>query len=185
VTPVRIPLVCLFASAKVSCAAEDHLPYLLPRGDKSHYKIVLPLNSSVKEAEAERSYFNLPSRIKAYGDPAALAADPDIDLMLGGFASFESRMQIQRLTLKLVTQNRSEMGSIRTDVPDFLAINRRLAKGKTDATDDASLAVTFRSGPPFKGTPASVWTINGEKGELMVISLSGPYLHSDWLRLEN
>jgi hypothetical protein len=36
----------------------------------------------------------------------------------------------------------------------------------------------FRNGRPFSGTPAFTRTINGEKGEIIIISAHGPYIHS-------
>lgn len=79
--PIRVALVGLSASAKVTWAADAHLPYLLsPRG-KKHYELTALLNSSVEAAEAAKNTFNLPT-VKAYGDPAALAADPEIELVV-------------------------------------------------------------------------------------------------------
>lgn len=75
-------MVGLSASAKVTWAADAHLPYLLSSRGKQHYALVALLNSSVKAAESARAFFNLPSGVKAYGDPATLAADPDIDLVV-------------------------------------------------------------------------------------------------------
>lgn len=60
----------------------------------------------------------------------------------------------------------------------FLAIHGRLQKGTVDIANDATLMATFRSGPPFKGKLAFTWSINGEKGEILVMSTGGPYLYS-------
>ncbi|KAF2996860.1 hypothetical protein E8E13_004356 [Curvularia kusanoi] len=80
--PIRVALVGLSASAKVTWAADAHLPYLFsPRG-KRHYQLVALLNSSTEAAESAKKTFDLPSDIKAYADPAKLAADPDIDLVV-------------------------------------------------------------------------------------------------------
>ncbi|KAF6824434.1 oxidoreductase family protein [Colletotrichum plurivorum] len=81
-SPIRIALIGLSASAKTSWAAEAHLPYLLsPRGSE-HYQIVALLNSSVSAAANARSHFGLPEVVKTYGDPEALARDPDVDLVV-------------------------------------------------------------------------------------------------------
>jgi predicted dehydrogenase len=296
---IRVALIGLSSTAKTSWAAQGHLPYLTSSEGKSHYEIVALLNSSVEAAEAAKEYFGLPSDVKAYGDPAALATDDDVDLVvcntrvdthfptvepslqagkavfvewplaenlerasaftigprfdesivglqirvspvllklketlasgrigrvlssdvrafssilprdalpeslayfaqrkvggspitigyahmidfihdaLGEFESFESRMQIQRPTLNVLGTAGSQTNTITSDVPDFLAIHGKLAKGKADIADEATLAVTFRSGQPFKGSPGFVWTINGEKGELRMTNESGPYL---------
>ena len=300
--PIRVALIGLSATAKVSWAEEGHLPYLLSPLGRSHYELVALLNSSVEAAQAAKKTFNLDPSVKCYGDPNALAADPDVDLVvcntrvdvhipttepslragkavfiewplaenleravsltgnqridnsiiglqgrvapitlklkevlvsgrigrvlsseirafgnllkrdafpqgltyfadrkyggnqvtiayahtidyvhevLGEFDSFEARMQIQRPTLGVIGDDGSQKKSISSNVPDLLAVHGRLASGKANIAEDATLAVSFRMGPPFKGTPGLVWTINGEKGELMVTSPAGPYLHSD------
>ncbi|KAL7625883.1 hypothetical protein AAE478_005107 [Parahypoxylon ruwenzoriense] len=82
--------------------------------------------------------------------------------VLGEFASFQSRMQIQRRTVKIGNKDGSYIGETRTDVPDLLA----------------GMGITYRSGQQFKGTPGFVWTINGEVGEIM-ITANGAYVHSD------
>ena len=81
-SPIRVALVGLSSSAKVTWAADAHLPYLLsPRG-KKHYQLVALLNSSTQAAEAAKKTFALPEDVKAYGDPSTLAEDPDIDLVV-------------------------------------------------------------------------------------------------------
>ena len=79
--PIRVAIVGLSASAKVSWAANAHLPYLLSQHGKKHYAIVALLNSSILAAENARRTFDLPDA-KAYGDPEALASDPDVDLVV-------------------------------------------------------------------------------------------------------
>lgn len=79
---IRIALIGLSANARASWAANAHLPYLLsPRG-KERFTIVALLNSSVEAAGAAITHFGLPTSTRAYGDPAALAADPDVDLVV-------------------------------------------------------------------------------------------------------
>ncbi|KAI4948593.1 hypothetical protein J4E91_006019 [Alternaria rosae] len=81
-SPIRVALVGLSSSAKVTWAADAHLPYLLsPRG-KKHYQLVALLNSSTQAAEAAKKTFALPDDVKAYGDPTILAGDPEIDLLV-------------------------------------------------------------------------------------------------------
>ncbi|KAI7786766.1 hypothetical protein LA080_002236 [Diaporthe eres] len=301
--PIRVAIIGLSASAITSWAAEGHLPYLLLPRAKEHYEIVALLNSSVQAAEAARAHFQLPASVRAHGDPAALAADDGVDLVvcctrvdtrtnlvrpsleagkaafvewpiasgyasaltLGGlpgsarsvaglrgrvcqpvlrlkelvrsgrvgrvlssearvFANIlprdalsegmayfadrsmggnpltitfghvidyihdvlgeweggaaASTMQVQRPLVKILGADGTPARTVRSDVPDFLAVNGRLAPGKKNVVDGASLAVTFRLGPPFKGQPAFVWSINGEKGEILLTSPSGPYIFS-------
>ncbi|KAI0891243.1 NAD(P)-binding protein [Annulohypoxylon nitens] len=299
--PIRVALIGLSQSAKTSWAAQGHLPYLLSSRGSSKYQIVALLNSSTSAAEAARTSFALPSSVKAYGDPNALASDPDVDLVvcctrvdthdsstgpsvragkavfiewplvenyekavaltgkgrldntiiglqgrvspiviklkeilnsgrigrilssdvraygnlgtrgkvseglsyfadrevggnhitiayghtidyvhevLGEFSSFQSRMQIQRPVLEVIGEDGSVVAERSTDVPDLLVVHGKLAKGKVDIVDDATLSFTFRSGQQFNGTPGFVWAINGESGEIMVTA-NGAYVHSD------
>jgi predicted dehydrogenase len=314
---IRLALIGLSAGAKTSWAEQGHLPYLLSARGRSHYELAGLLNSNVGAGEAAKKHFQLPPAVKVYGDAAALAADPDIDLVvcctrvdvhyqtlesvaragkaiyvewpvaenharavslwnsssssranaannsmvglqgrlspvvrklkqvlrqgqigrvlssdvrafnnvfardalpaglsyfaeravggnlitilyahtvdlvhevLGEFedGTVQSRMQVQRPVLKAITTAATgarEAGSedfetITSDVPDLLVIHGALAAGKQDIAAGATLSATFRSGQPFKGAPAFVWTINGEKGELRVTSSAGPYLQS-------
>lgn len=301
--PIRVAIIGLSASATTSWAAEGHLPYLLLPRARAHYQIVALLNSSVQAAEAARAHFRLPDSVRAHGDPAALAADGEVDLVVcctrvdthatlvrpslevgkaafiewpiasayagaldlaalsgsarsvaglqgrvcppvlrlkelipsgrvgrvlssearvfanilardalsEGLAYFADRsvggsplnityghvidfvhdvlgewegggaastMQVQRPLVKILGADGDPVRTVRSDVPDFLAVHGRLAPGKKNVVDGASLAVTFRLGPPFKGQPAFVWSINGEKGEILLTSPSGPYIFS-------
>ncbi|KAJ0159392.1 hypothetical protein CTA2_9761 [Colletotrichum tanaceti] len=95
-----------------------------------------------------------------------------------GGAAFESWLQIQRPEVKILGAGMvTELRRVRTDVPDLIALHGTIRGPNT--VDGATLAVRFRNGPPFKGRPAFVWRIVGEKGEVEVESPSGPYLHSD------
>ncbi|KAK4095989.1 NAD(P)-binding protein [Parathielavia hyrcaniae] len=79
---IRVALIGLSATAKTGWASRAHLPYLLsPRGS-SKYEIVALLNSSVPAAQNAIKAYNLPGSTKAYGDPAALAADRDVDMVV-------------------------------------------------------------------------------------------------------
>jgi predicted dehydrogenase len=309
-SPIRVALVGLSASAKVSWAAEAHLPYLLSPLGRSHYTITTLLNSSIAAAESARTHFGLPASIKCYGDPNLLAQDPDIDLVvvntrvdthvaialpsilagkavyiewpiassstsakellsaspdslsnsIAGFqgrtspivlilkhllrsgvigkilnseihafgnllprdklpeglayfadrkvggnpitiayshmidfihevlgewvpGTMKGRMQIQRPSIAIINAAGETISTIISDVPDLLTVHGSLAPGTQkqgiEAVKDATLAVWYRSGQPFKGTPAFQWHINGEKGEIRITSPSGLYLHSD------
>ncbi|KAI1822630.1 NAD(P)-binding protein [Xylaria intraflava] len=117
---------------------------------------------------------------KVGGNPITIAFSHHIDFVhevLGEFDGFQSRMQLQRPVVQIRDDNDvAPAREIVSDVPDLVVVHGKLAKGKADIADDATLSVTFRTGPQFKGTPGSVWTINGEKGEIMVTS-AGAYLH--------
>ncbi|KAJ7031266.1 oxidoreductase family protein [Mycena alexandri] len=80
---IRVALIGLSASAATSWAARGHLPYLLsPRG-LERFQIVTLCNSSVAAAHAAIAHYKLdPSVVHAHGDPASLAADADVDLVV-------------------------------------------------------------------------------------------------------
>ncbi len=80
--PIRVALIGLSASAKTSWASEAHLPYLLSPTGRSKFEVVALLNSSVDAAKAAIAQYNLPPTTRAYGNPADLAADPDVDLVV-------------------------------------------------------------------------------------------------------
>ncbi|KAK3693134.1 hypothetical protein B0T22DRAFT_400902 [Podospora appendiculata] len=80
--PIRVALIGLSASAKTSWASRAHLPYLLSPAGLAKFEIVALLNSSVAAAKSAIAEYNLPATTRAYGDPAALAADPDVDLVV-------------------------------------------------------------------------------------------------------
>ncbi|KAH7371112.1 oxidoreductase family protein [Pyrenochaeta sp. MPI-SDFR-AT-0127] len=298
---IRVALVGLSSSAKVIWAADAHLPYLLSTFGKRHYQIVALLNSSVDAAVSAKRFFKLPDGVKAYGDPQALAEDPDIDLIvvntradvhfsvaepsirsgkavyiewpltesletsvrltkqlsapsntliglqgrvapitlrlkellssgiigqvlssevhaygnllhrdslpesltyfadrkvgghpinihyghmidyvhevLGDWEEFDAKMQIQRPELKVLGKEGAIIGTIRSDVPDFLSVHGTLASNNGVSVTGATLVATFRLGPPFKGDPGLIWTIAGQVGELRV-KAPGPYLMS-------
>ncbi|KAL2018415.1 hypothetical protein VTK56DRAFT_834 [Thermocarpiscus australiensis] len=81
--PIRVALIGLSASAKTAWASGAHLPYLLSARGRARYQIVALLNSSADAARAAIAAYGLdPATTRAYGDPAALAADPDVDLVV-------------------------------------------------------------------------------------------------------
>jgi predicted dehydrogenase len=80
--PIRIALIGLSASATTSWAATAHLPYLLsPRG-LARFQITALCNSSTAAARAAISAFHLPPETRAYGSPAELAEDADVELVV-------------------------------------------------------------------------------------------------------
>lgn len=301
-SPIRVGLIGLSANSSSSWAAGAHFPYLVsPRG-KKNYTIVALLNSSADAAVAARDHFKLPASVKTYGDPEALAADPDVDLVvcstrvdvhfptiapsmragkpvyvewpltesvarcleleqladksawetsvlglqgrvdpiygklrsllregkigkvlssdvrgstnmfprgqipqaveyltqrkvggnvvtivsghmidcvhsvLGDFVDgqFQARAQIQYPELDVLDgfPTGNPIGKTVSDVPDLLAFHGQLG-GKEYVADGATLSVTVRAGPPFKGDPSFVWTIHGDKGEIQLVVSPG------------
>ena len=82
--PIRVAMIGLSASGEsvTSWASIAHLPYLLSERGQAKYKIVALLNSSVEAAKKAIETYKLPAETRAYGDPAALAADKDVDLVV-------------------------------------------------------------------------------------------------------
>ncbi|KAK7981976.1 oxidoreductase family protein [Apiospora saccharicola] len=81
--PIKVALIGLSANAATSWAAKAHLPYLLSVEGRAKYTIVALCNTTTTAAERAIAHFGLdPATTKAYGDPAALAADPDIELVV-------------------------------------------------------------------------------------------------------
>lgn len=82
--PLGVGLIGLSASAATSWAADAHLPCLLTRSGRELFRIAALCNSSVAAARASIETYRLPSpdAIAAYGDPADLAAVPDLDLVI-------------------------------------------------------------------------------------------------------
>ncbi|KAH6640153.1 hypothetical protein F5144DRAFT_559524 [Chaetomium tenue] len=81
-TPIRVALIGLSSSAKTAWASRAHLPYLLSAPGRAKYQIVALLNSSVSAARAAIAAYDLPPTTRAYGDPADLAADAEVDLVV-------------------------------------------------------------------------------------------------------
>ncbi|KAJ1560163.1 hypothetical protein HK405_008005, partial [Cladochytrium tenue] len=82
--PIRTAIIGLSSSAATSWAANAHLPYLLSARGRARYQIVALCNSSAESARAAIAHYKLPdpASIRAYGDPAELARDPDVELVV-------------------------------------------------------------------------------------------------------
>lgn len=81
--PIRLAIIGLSSSAVTSWASSAHLPYLLSARGRTKYNIVALCNSSLESAKKAIQTYGLDvEQTRAYGDPKALAADPDVDLVL-------------------------------------------------------------------------------------------------------
>jgi predicted dehydrogenase len=76
--PIRVGILGLTAIPS-SWAPRAHLQYLL---DSPHYTIHGMCNSSLASTKAAIKAHNLPDSTRAYDSPKALAADPDVDLVV-------------------------------------------------------------------------------------------------------
>ncbi|KAK3332919.1 hypothetical protein B0T19DRAFT_113369 [Cercophora scortea] len=309
--PIRVALIGLSASAKTSWASRAHLPYLLSPAGLAKFEIVALLNSSVAAAKSAIAEYNLPATTRAYGDPAALAADPDVDLVVcntrvdkhaetirpslaagksvysewplaqdaahardlagvaresgartvvglqgrvapltqkvkelvlsgrigkvlsselratggsndrdvlpPGLAYFTQRevggnfytigvahlfdliqtalgeadpvqghFQLQRPFVHIAEPASTPGGprpvieTLRSNVPDLVFFTGMLPESAANTQKGATLHFRFRRGQPFPGDPALVWTINGEKGEIRVLSPEVAALQVGW-----
>ncbi|KAM7194678.1 hypothetical protein V8F20_007870 [Naviculisporaceae sp. PSN 640] len=304
---IRVALIGLSSSAKsgTSWASGAHLPYLISERGRSKFQIVALLNSSVQAAKDAIAAYNLPPETRAYGDPSALAADSDVDLVvcntrvdkhyetvypsvaagkgvyvewplasnakqarelaelakksgsraiigvqgrvapialkirelldqgrigkvlsselratggtsdrerlpeglayfykrevggnlhtisfahtfdlvqyvLGEAATVKGHFQLQRPEGKLFDPTTKEpLPSVQSDVPDLIIATASLPETPITAKN-ATVLVRFRRGQPFPGEPQLVWTINGEKGEIQIVSEGAVALSVLW-----
>lgn len=81
--PLRTAIIGLSSGATTNWASAAHLPSLLSPSGKVVFTINALCNSSTAAASSAIATYNLDtSTVKPYGDPASLAADPAIDLVL-------------------------------------------------------------------------------------------------------
>lgn len=303
--PIRVAIIGLSTNSMSFWASAIHLPYLLSPHGKNNYQISALLNTSTSAAAAAREHFGLPQSVKAYGDPQALAADPDVDLVvcstfvthhfdtvapslkagkrvfvewplvtnldealelqslaatpgvwersiiglqgrvsppveklkdlleegkignvlssdvkvcakflplpsgifpeslafmadkrkgansitigydhfidsvhavLGEWDASETRTQIQKPEVMILSaESGLPQRAVVNVVPDLVAVHGTVT-GKEYLVNGATLVVSWQNGPSFQGAPASVWTINGEKGQIQLISPVTPIL---------
>ena len=99
--------------------------------------------------------------------------------ILGDFSTLDSRMQIQRPAMNIVRADGSKVQTITMETPDLINVHATLAGSKPNVTSGATLALSIRHGPPFKGHTPLTWSINGENGEILVSSTRGPFLETE------
>lgn len=98
-----------------------------------------------------------------------------IQSILGELASVKGDFHLQRPVSKLQDASGNITGTVISDVPDLIFVS-----GKWDESSitqkNATLHYRHRRGQPFPGEPALVWTINGEKGEIRIISQNTTFI---------
>ena len=92
-------------------------------------------------------------------------------LVLGELSVFRSQLNILRPEVPIMASDGTILETVTTDVADHIMLQGILSSG-------APLSVTFRRGPPFKGTPGFIWSVYGEKGEIR-ITAAGPALQAN------
>ncbi|KGQ08823.1 Galactose/lactose metabolism regulatory protein GA L80 [Beauveria bassiana D1-5] len=100
-----------------------------------------------------------------------------LQYVLGDLQHGTAQFQLQRPDIKLVEPTGKVVDTIRSNVPDLIIVNGTL-NGTETTQQGATVSLRFRAGEPFKGDPAFVWTINGEKGEIRLTSVNGPTFHA-------
>ena len=89
----------------------------------------------------------------------------------------KSTLQIRRPEVDIRDGDGIIRETVTSDVPDLIYVSGALP-GSPIISDGAILAIRYRRGDPFKGEPGLVWTIEGEKGEIRLVSPSGPAIQA-------
>ncbi len=98
---------------------------------------------------------------------------------MGDIQNERAHFQLENPLLKLKDPNTHKtVDTVKTDVPDLVILTGSLRES-TVAEENATVNIRYHRGPPFKGEPAFVWTIRGQKGELRLVSPGGPGLWSN------
>lgn len=84
--------------------------------------------------------------------------------------------QLQRPEVDVYGPDGSVVGKVRSDVPDLFHIVGTLPESLT-TQKGATFSFRYRKGQQFPGEPALVWTINGEKGEIRLVSPKTMLIH--------
>lgn len=101
-----------------------------------------------------------------------------IQHVLGDVSNFKSRLQLQRPNVRVRdTKTNEVVETVESDVPDLVFATGTLSDSEISQAG-ASVLIRFRRGQPFPGQPALEWTINGEKGEIRLVSQGGTALHA-------
>ncbi|USP78990.1 gfo idh moca family protein [Curvularia clavata] len=91
-------------------------------------------------------------------------------------STIQSKAQLQRPNVLIRDPSTNEfVGETVSNVPDFISLHGALAESPQTAPN-ATLAFQFRAGPAFPGTPMLTWSINCERGEIKVLSVTSPFL---------
>jgi hypothetical protein len=98
-----------------------------------------------------------------------------VQATLGELASVKGDFHLQRPEVRLQDAKGNTVKTVRSNVPDLISVSGKWNKSNI-AQDNAILHYRFRRGQPFPGEPALEWTINGEKGEIRIISPQTTFL---------
>ncbi|KAK0617566.1 hypothetical protein B0T14DRAFT_460644 [Immersiella caudata] len=84
--------------------------------------------------------------------------------------------QLQRPDVRIRDAKGGISRTVKSDVPDLVLIAGTLPESPT-TQKGATLHYRFRRGQPFPGDPNLTWSINGEKGEIRVVSPAAAFLN--------
>lgn len=99
-----------------------------------------------------------------------MAAFDLVQSVLGEAVSAKGHFQLQRPEGKVFDPvTKKARRSVKSDVPDLIIATATLPESAI-IQKGATLLYRFRRGQSFPGDPQLVWTINGEKGEVRVVS---------------
>lgn len=101
----------------------------------------------------------------------------NIEYVLGTVQNAKVTAQTRRPQVGIRDGEGNIRETVTADVPDLIHVSGALP-GRSAVSDGATLAIRYRRGDPFKGEPGLVWTIEGEKGELRLISQDGPAIQA-------
>ena len=101
-----------------------------------------------------------------------------VQSVLGEVVDLHPSLQIQHPTIRVIDpQTMSIVESVRTDVPDIIDVVGTVTPSAV-VSENTKLQAWFRRGQPSPGQPALVWTINGEEGEIRLVSVGSFALHA-------
>lgn len=102
-----------------------------------------------------------------------------VQSVLGEIQNVQAQLQIQRPNVGLVDPPSGKIiEAVKSDVPDLICTTGILQESDS-VVPGASIHLRFRKGQPFKGEPALLWTINGEKGEIRLTNYNGPSINAN------
>jgi predicted dehydrogenase len=101
-----------------------------------------------------------------------------VQFAIGDVTNIKSTRQLQRPNVPIEhRQTKETIETVKSDVPDLV-----IATGTLDASpiaqEGATLYFRLRRGQSFLNEPPLVWTINGEKGEIRLVSPGGTALQA-------
>ncbi|MCJ1390860.1 hypothetical protein MMC18_003721 [Xylographa bjoerkii] len=101
-----------------------------------------------------------------------------VQFVIGDFTDIQSTLQIQRPDVQIQNPaTKAIIETVKSDVPDLVIVTGTLKESRI-SQEGATLLIRFRRGQPFPGEPPLVWTINGEKGEIRLLSPGGTALQA-------